>query len=86
MAFIIIGALGFIWMGFWIFMYDKPKNHKKVNNAELEYIQQDDIADSKLVGYVPETTNKVTFSECFRYKPHNILTGNCEGIQWGTYY
>ena len=33
MAFIIIGALGFIWMGFWIFMYDKPENHKRVNAA-----------------------------------------------------
>jgi ACS family hexuronate transporter-like MFS transporter len=68
MAFIIIGALGFIWMGFWIFMYDKPENHKKVNAAELEYIQQDDVADSKLVGYVPETATKVTFKDCFKYK------------------
>ena len=24
MAFLIIGALGFLWMGFWLFMYDKP--------------------------------------------------------------
>lgn len=68
MAFIIIGALGFIWMGFWIFMYDKPERHPRVNAAELEYIQQDDVADSKLVGYVPETTTKVTFKDCFRYK------------------
>ncbi|WP_281337448.1 MFS transporter [Flavobacterium eburneipallidum] len=68
MAFIIIGALGFVWMGFWIFMYDKPERHPRVNAAELEYIQQDDIADSKLVGYVPETATKVTFKECFRYK------------------
>ena len=68
MAFIIIGALGFIWMGFWIFMYDKPENHKRVNAAELEYIQQDDVADSKLVGYVPETATKVTFKDCFKYK------------------
>ena len=28
MAFIIIGALGFIWMFFWQFMYDKPENSK----------------------------------------------------------
>ena len=31
MAFIIIGALGFIWMFFWAFMYDKPENSKHVN-------------------------------------------------------
>lgn len=68
MSFIIIGALGFIWMGFWVFMYDKPENHPKVNAAELEYIQQDAVADSKLVGYVPETAVKVTLMQCFKYK------------------
>ena len=40
-AFIIIGALGFIWMGFWVFLYDKPNESKRVNKAELDYITQD---------------------------------------------
>lgn len=40
MAFIIIGVLGFIWMGVWVFVYDKPENSKYVNSAELEYIRQ----------------------------------------------
>ena len=42
MAFIIIGALGFIWMFFWVFMYDKPEKSRRVNAAELEYIRQDE--------------------------------------------
>ena len=42
MAFVIIGALGFVWMGFWTFMYEKPEKSKRVNEAELEYIRQDD--------------------------------------------
>lgn len=41
MAFIIIGGLGFLWMAFWVFIYDKPTEHKHVNAAELAYIQQD---------------------------------------------
>lgn len=41
MAFLIIGILGFIWMGFWVFVYDKPQNKKQVNAAELAYIEQD---------------------------------------------
>ena len=41
MAFIIIGALGFIWLGFWVFIYKKPEECGKVNAAELAYIQQD---------------------------------------------
>ncbi|TDO99248.1 MFS transporter [Flavobacterium sp. 245] len=68
MSFIIIGALGFIWMGFWLFMYDKPENHKNVSKEELAYIQQDDIAESKLESFVPETSSKVSLKECFKYK------------------
>ncbi len=41
-AFIIIGGLGFLWMGFWYFMYDKPEKSKHVNEGELAYINQDD--------------------------------------------
>lgn len=68
MAFIIIGALGFIWMGFWIFVYDKPERHPKVNAAELVYIQQDITADSKLAGYIAETADKVSLKNCFKHK------------------
>ena len=41
MAFIIIGALGFIWLGAWMFIYQKPEQNKRVNQAELEYILHD---------------------------------------------
>ncbi len=43
-AFIIIGGLGFIWMFFWAFMYDKPEKSKHVNAAELAYINQDEAS------------------------------------------
>ncbi len=46
MAFVVIGALGFIWMGFWVFMYDKPEKSRHVNAAELEYIHQDDESEA----------------------------------------
>ena len=47
MAFLIIGALGFIWMGFWIFVCKKPSENKMVNAAELAYIEQDAEADAE---------------------------------------
>lgn len=68
MSFIIIGALGFVWMGFWVFIYHKPEVHPKVNAAELAYIQQDIINDRKLVDYIEETTAKVSFIDCFKFK------------------
>ena len=42
MAFIIIGALGFVWLGLWVFIYKKPDECKHVNKEELAYIQQDE--------------------------------------------
>ncbi len=41
MAFIIIGAIGFVWLGLWVFIYKKPEECKHVNKEELDYIQQD---------------------------------------------
>ncbi|KQN37900.1 MFS transporter [Pedobacter sp. Leaf41] len=68
MSFIIIGALGFVWMGLWVFVYNKPELHKRVTAEELAYIQQDLIADRKLADYVEETKEKVSFIDCFKYK------------------
>ncbi|RYG06653.1 MAG: MFS transporter, partial [Chitinophagaceae bacterium] len=68
MSFIIIGALGFVWMGLWVFVYNKPELHKRVSAEELAYIQQDVINDRKLVDYVEETKEKVSFIDCFKYK------------------
>lgn len=68
MAFIVIGGLGFIWMGFWVFMYDAPSKSKHVNKAELEYIEQ----DQNEAGAGPKTEEKdekkMRFWQCFSYK------------------
>ena len=46
MAFIIIGGAGFVWMFFWQWLYTKPEKSKFVNEAELEYVQQDEKAEA----------------------------------------
>ena len=40
-AFILIGALGFIWLIFWRIYYEKPENQKRLSKDELEYINSD---------------------------------------------
>ncbi len=66
-AFIIIGGLGFIWMFFWAFMYDKPEKSKHVNEAELEYIHQDDAAEAaEKAALAAEKT--IPMLQCFKYK------------------
>ena len=44
-SFIIIGTLGFVWMGFWMWLYTKPAVNPRVNSEELAYISQDDAAE-----------------------------------------
>lgn len=65
LAFIIIGALGFIWMGFWIFLYEKPEKSKYVNATEVEYIDQD---KHEQVAEKTEKIEKIPFLKCFTYK------------------
>ncbi len=46
-AFLITGALGFIWLIFWLIMYELPARKKKLSKAEFDYIHSDDdeVAD-----------------------------------------
>ena len=67
MAFLIIGALGFVWMGFWVFMYERPEKSRFVNKAELEYIHQDD-AVSETVDKAEKTEKSIPFWKCFTYR------------------
>jgi len=40
-AFIGTGALGFIWLIFWLALYHKPEEHPKIKSTELAYINSD---------------------------------------------
>lgn len=70
MAFIIIGALGFVWMGFWVFIYKKPEVHPKVNAAELAYIQsdRDNETAEELATEKANEGKKLSFKQAFSYR------------------
>jgi MFS transporter, ACS family, hexuronate transporter len=40
-AFIGVGALGFLWLAFWLLIYRRPNEHPRVSKAELDHIQSD---------------------------------------------
>jgi ACS family hexuronate transporter-like MFS transporter len=40
-AFIATGAIGFLWLLFWIPLYREPETHPRVNASELAYIRSD---------------------------------------------
>ena len=49
-AFLFTGLLGFIWLVFWLWLYEIPERHKKVSRAELDFIRsdQDEIAPEEV--------------------------------------
>ena len=84
MAFIIIGGLGFIWMGLWAFIYDKPNKSKHVNAAELTYINQDaeDTEDPKDAN---DEGPAISFAKCFTFKQTwSFIVGKfmTDGVWW----
>jgi MFS transporter, ACS family, hexuronate transporter len=40
-AFIVTGAIGFLWLVAWIIMYERPEIHKRVSKSELAFILSD---------------------------------------------
>lgn len=48
-AFIITGAIGLIWLLFWFLIYEVPAKHKKLSQAEFEYINSDDEQQTERV-------------------------------------
>ena len=57
-AFIITGALGFVWLIFWLMAYRRPEEHPKLSPAELAHIQSDPA----------EPTTKIPWGRLFPHR------------------
>lgn len=67
MAFILTGAVGFIWLIFWFWLYDSPAKVKALSVAEYEYIHSDE--EQIIVPSNPdEDKTKVSWFKLFEYR------------------
>lgn len=57
-AFVITGAVGFIWLIFWLLLYRKPEEHPRLSAAELAYIRSDP----------PEPESRIAWSKLFPHR------------------
>lgn len=64
-AFIVIGAVGFLWLIFWWMYYDTPEKQKRLSKEELEYINQDH-AEEALAN--PTGSDKVSWYKLLSYR------------------
>ncbi len=88
-AFIIIGGLGFIWMFFWAFMYEKPEKSPRVNEAELAYIHQDEgdspVKPANDGKQTAKNEPSIPFIQCLKYRQTwAFITGKffTDGVWW----
>ena len=90
-AFIIIGVLGYVWMGLWVWLYEKPSQSKHVNKAELTYIEQDEDlekvnAEAEKVETAEASEEKtIGFLKCFSYRQTwSFIVGKLmtDGVWW----
>ena len=85
MAFVVIGVLGYVWMGLWMWAYEKPRQNKYVNQAELNYIEQD--VDLATVQNREEQKEEaaIPFLKCFTFRQTwAFLVGKfmTDGVWW----
>lgn len=55
-AFVVTGSLGFVWLVFWLLLYQRPELHPRVSKAELDYItsdRQEAITQIKWIELIP---------------------------------
>lgn len=82
-AFIIIGAIGFIWMFFWYILYDKPEKQKRLSQAELEYILDGESIENTIETSAPQ--EKISWIKLLKYKQTwSFVIGKflTDGIWW----
>lgn len=65
-AFVVTGAIGFIWLIFWFMLYDIPSKHKKLSKTEYDYIHSD--ASLKTEDDKETSNSKVSWIKLIKYK------------------
>jgi MFS transporter, ACS family, hexuronate transporter len=82
-AFIIIGAIGFLWMFFWFVFYDTPEEQKRLSAEELAYINQEqgtsDDSDAPVNNGKTSWTKLLGYKQTWAFVFGKFMT---DGIWW----
>jgi ACS family hexuronate transporter-like MFS transporter len=75
-AFILTGAIGLIWLFFWLAIYEIPAKHKKLSKEELIYINSDKESIAENNNYQEKVSwfNLLTFRQTWAYFIGKFLT------------
>jgi len=88
-AFIIIGAIGFLWLFFWFWIYSAPSESKRLTKGEYDYIHSDQesapspVATSEVktekLSWYSEWSRLLSFRQTWAFAIGKFMT---DGIWW----
>ncbi len=84
-AFLIIGAVGFLWLIFWLKFYEKPEKQKKLSAEELAYINSDEVAEDSAAKDNTAPEEKVSWFKLLGYRQTWAFTVGkfmTDGVWW----
>ena len=67
-AFLLIGAIGFLWLIFWYKLYDKPEEQKRMSAEELEYINNEEVQEFEPIKEAAYADGKVSWFKLLNYR------------------
>ncbi|MBM3401371.1 MAG: MFS transporter [Bacteroidetes bacterium] len=82
MAFIITGAVGFLWLIFWFLLYETPERHKRISAAELTHIHSDEEVTKPVEGEIEAVIpwkKLLTYKQTWAYALGKFLS---DGVWW----
>lgn len=82
-TFIIIGAIGFVWMIFWQLLYEIPSKQRRLTMAEFDYIHSDSTPDPAAFAGVPAKSSSwfkmLTYRQTWAFAFGKFMT---DGVWW----
>ncbi len=84
MAFIIIGGIGFLWLFFWLALYEIPSKQKRLGKAELDYILETKEGDA-VIETVDAKPEKISWVKLLKYRQTWAFTIGkfmTDGVWW----
>lgn len=82
-AFLIIGAIGFLWLAFWLICYERPDRQKRLSKAEFDYIHgdQEDHSGRNIAGGAKKVSwfHLLTYRQTWAFTVGKFMT---DGVWW----
>ena len=82
-AFIIVGIIGFVWLIFWIIIYEIPERQKRLSKPELDYILSDSLLEENKSAENPQPKvawfTLLKFKQTWSFTIGKFLT---DGVWW----